>query len=166
MRPLPTSGISNADFSNDAHAFELLDAASKFPSVAHAPHPAIGRKKIASRDRPLPYQKLRKEGEVESLHLSRRSADIRKARFSCDHDDCEAKYVQKQGLNRHLLEKHNPNLCEYCGAKWGRPYEYRRHLKRHHPNVNHNMVLGKPSGSRRRNAIFVRRSTTGFASHH
>lgn len=64
-------------------------------------------------------------------------------------------YAQKQGLNRHRLEKHNPSLCKYCGAKWGRPYEYRDHLEKNHPHVDRDMELGKPVGSRRRSAIFV-----------
>ena len=78
-----------------------------------------------------------------------------KKKFRCN--DCGAKYVQRQGLNRHRIEKHEPNLCRYCGAKWARPYEYRDHLKKHHPDVDRDIELGKAAGSRCRSAIFVRR---------
>jgi hypothetical protein len=168
VRPLPASDISNGDLSNNTCSFTGrvtgVDTASNFlvaripPGTSYIPPPIKSREKRGPQDRADQYQKSKKKGKVESLHWSRRPADIHKARipqFSCD--DCGAKYVQRQGLNRHRREKHEPDLCMYCGAKWGRPYEYRDHLEKHHPNVDRDMELGKAAGSRRRSAIFVRR---------
>jgi hypothetical protein len=164
VRPLPASGISNGDLSSNTHSFTGVDTVSNLPvarilpGTSHVPPPIESRKRREPQDRPHQYNKSRTKGKVESLHLSKRPADIRKARtprFSCN--DCGAKYVQRQGLNRHRREKHKPNLCMYCGAKWGRPYEFRDHLEKHHPDVDRDMALGKPAGSRRRSAIFVRR---------
>jgi hypothetical protein len=44
----------------------------------------------------------------------------------------------------------------FCDAEWGRPYEYRDHLEKHHPEIDSDMVLGKVAGSRRRSACFAR----------
>ena len=162
-RLLPASGISNGNFSNNVHSFTHVDTASNLPmalilpGTLHTPPPVKSRAKIKSHDRPHQYKKSRKKGEVQSLHWSRRSADIHKARipqFSCD--DCGAKYVQQQGLNRHHREKHQPSLCMFCDAEWGRPYEYREHLEKHHPDIDPDMVLGKVAGSRRWSACFAR----------
>jgi hypothetical protein len=158
--PLPASGISIGDSSNNTYAFTCVDAASDFPvsipaGTSHIPPPIESREKREPQDRPDQYKKSKKEGEVEPSRWSGRPADIHKAQFSCH--DCGAKYVQLQGLNRHRREKHEPNLCLYCGAKWGRPYDYRNHLKKHHPGVDRDIELGKAAGSRRRSAIFVRR---------
>jgi hypothetical protein len=71
--------------------------------------------------------------------------------FSCS--VCGAKYRQRQGLIRHHREKHETSLCLYCDAKWGRPYQYRDHLEKHHPDVDPDMVLGKAAGARRRSGI-------------
>jgi hypothetical protein len=131
--------------------------ASILPGTSHIPPPVESREKREPQDRPYQYQKLKKKGEVESLHWSRRPADIRKARiprFLCD--ECGAEYAQRQGLNRHHREKHEPSLCMYCDAEWGRPYEYRDHLEKHHPDVDRDMILGKTAGSRRRSASFAR----------
>jgi hypothetical protein len=164
VRLLPASGISNANFSNNTHSFPHVDTASNFPvplilpDTSHTPPRVESRERRESQDRPHQYQQSRKKGEVQSLHWSRRPADIHKARipqFSCD--DCGAKYVQQQGLNRHHREKHKPSLCMYCDVEWGRPYEYRDHLEKHHPDVDPDMVLGKAAGSRRRSACFVTR---------
>jgi hypothetical protein len=162
VRLLPASGISNGNFSNNTHSFTHVDSVSNFPvalilpGTLHTLPPVENREKRESQDRPHQYQKSRKKGEVQSLHWSRRPADIHEVRipqFLCD--DCGAKYVQQQGLNRHHREKHKPSLCMYCDAKWGRPYEYRDHLEKHHPNVDPDMVLGKAAGSRRRSACFA-----------
>lgn len=44
----------------------------------------------------------------------------------------------------------------YCDAEWGRPYEYRDHLERYHPDVDPDLILGKAAGSRRKSACFAR----------
>ncbi|KAI0265259.1 hypothetical protein BGY98DRAFT_1191886 [Russula aff. rugulosa BPL654] len=147
VRPLPASGISNGDLSSNTHSFTGVDTVSNLPvarilpGTSHVPPPIESQKRREPQDRPHQYNKSRTKA--------------RTPRFSCN--DCGAKYVQQQGLNRHRREKHKPNLCMYCGAKWGRPYEFRDHLEKHHPDVDRDMALGKPAGSRRRSAIFVRR---------
>ena len=163
VRLLPASGTSNKDRLNNIHSSTHVDTAFNIPlapilhGASHLP-PVESREKRGLQDRSHPYRKSRKKGAVDSLHWSRRRPEIPKARtdpqFSCD--DCGAKYAQKQGLNRHRLEKHNPSLCKYCGAEWGRPYVYRNHLEEHHPDVDRDMELGKQEGSRRRSAVFVR----------
>jgi hypothetical protein len=160
--PLPAFGISP----NNTHPFTRVDAASNFPvalippGTSHIPPPVKGRGKREPQVRFHQYQTSRMKGELESLHWSRRPADVHKARiprFFCD--DCDAKYVQLQGLNRHRQEKHErdePSLCIRCDAKCGRPYEYRAHLEKHNPDVDSDIILGKAAGSRRRTAYFAR----------
>ena len=53
---------------------------------------------------------------------------------------------------RHYRAKHDPNSCMYCGASWSRPYQYRDHLEKYHRDVDPDLVLGKPPGSRCRRA--------------
>ncbi|KAI0274358.1 hypothetical protein BGY98DRAFT_74378 [Russula aff. rugulosa BPL654] len=149
VRPLPASDISNGDLSNNTYSFTGrvtgVDTASNFlvaripPGTSYIPPPIESRGKREPQDRADQYQKSKKRARIPQ--------------FPCD--DCGAKYVQQQGLNRHRREKHEPNLCKYCGAKWARPYEYRDHLEKHHPNVDRDMELGKVAGSRRRSAVFV-----------
>ncbi len=58
-------------------------------------------------------------------------------RFSCP--VCDVGFVQRQGLNRHNRDKHQPwNICPHCGVfKWSsaRHYLYTKHIKRDHPGV-------------------------------
>src|SRR6266852_2318449 len=63
---------------------------------------------------------------------------------------CGKRYARPGSVMRHYRAKHNPNSCTYCGARWSRPYQYRDHLEKHHRNVDPDLVLGKPLGSRRR----------------
>jgi hypothetical protein len=166
--PLPASGISTRDSSNNTYSFTRVDTACNFPvailpGTSHIPPPIESRERREPLGRPHQYKKSRKKGEIELWHWSRRPADIHKARiphipqFFCD--DCDAKHVQRQGFNRHRQEKHGhePRLCVYCDVEWGRSYEYRDHLEKHHPDVDPDMVLGKAAGSRRRSAYLVRR---------
>ena len=62
-------------------------------------------------------------------------------------------------MSRHRQKAHqNPHLCYVLGCefKWTRPYEYRAHLEKQHPNVNPDEVLDKPAGSRLRSTIIGR----------
>jgi hypothetical protein len=76
--------------------------------------------------------------------------------FSCD--TCGKRFVQSQGVTRHCREKHNrsPCTCMYCNVEWSRPYQYRAHLKKHHPGVDPDDVLRKQADSRRRSTIIRR----------
>ena len=166
---LPASGISNGDFSNNTHSFTRVDTAFNFPMALFPPGtshitPVESREEGGPQDQPHQYQNSRKKGEVQSLHWSRRPAGIRKActpRFSCD--DCGAKYAQPQGVYRHYRAKHNPRSCAYCGDEWSRPYQYRDHLEKHHPDVDPDMVLGKAAESRRRTAFFARHRSQQYS---
>lgn len=63
---------------------------------------------------------------------------------------CRKSYRQLQGLRRHIREAHNPSACHFCEFKWGRRYEYRDHLRKKHPGVHPDMILGKAPRPRRR----------------
>jgi hypothetical protein len=69
---------------------------------------------------------------------------------------CGKIFSQLQGINRHYREKHDPRLCLFCDVEWSRPYQYRDHLKTHHPDVDPDTVIGKTAGSRRRVASLAR----------
>jgi hypothetical protein len=81
----------------------------------------------------------------------RRLAGIRgdsKGPYSCN--ICGKVYAQPQGVTRHHREAHQVSVCMYCGEfRWGRLYQFKKHLKAKHPNVDHTM-LGGPTGSRRK----------------
>jgi hypothetical protein len=64
-------------------------------------------------------------------------------------DTCGKIFSQLQGINRHYREKHDPRLCLFCDVEWSRPYQYRDHLKTHHPDVDPDTGIGKTAGSRR-----------------
>ena len=75
--------------------------------------------------------------------------------YSCD--ACGERYSQLQGVSRHRRRAHNnPHSCLRCNFKWSRPYQYRDHLMKHHPDVDCDYVLGKPAGSRSRSTIIGR----------
>ena len=61
---------------------------------------------------------------------------------------CGEGFAQPQGVNRHHRAKHDPSSCIYCGAIWSRPYQYRDHIEKQHPEVDPNLILGKAAGSR------------------
>ncbi|KAH9170765.1 hypothetical protein EDB89DRAFT_1975688 [Lactarius sanguifluus] len=60
-----------------------------------------------------------------------------RSRFSCR--ACDVGFVQKQALNRHNRDKHQPrNICPHCGVfKWSpaRRYLFTKHFERDHPGV-------------------------------
>ena len=77
-------------------------------------------------------------------------------RYFCS---CGKGYSQPQGVLRHRRAAHNePYSCFSlpCRFKWTRPCEYRVHLRKRHPKVNSDKVLGKPAGDRCRSTIIGR----------
>ncbi|KAI9436347.1 hypothetical protein H4582DRAFT_2058997 [Lactarius indigo] len=72
---------------------------------------------------------------TSSIRVARASRN--RTRFSCG--VCDVGFVQRQGLNRHNGDKHQPkNICPHCGVfKWSpaRHYLFTRHFKRDHPGV-------------------------------
>ncbi|KAH9171139.1 hypothetical protein EDB89DRAFT_1973124 [Lactarius sanguifluus] len=60
-----------------------------------------------------------------------------RSKFSCR--VCDVGFVQRQGLNRHNRDKHQPrNICPHCGVfTWSpaRHYLFTKHFERDHPGV-------------------------------
>lgn len=58
-------------------------------------------------------------------------------RFSCR--VCDVSFAQRQGLNRHNRDKHQPwNICPHCGVfEWSqaRHYLFTKHVKKDHPGI-------------------------------
>ena len=77
---------------------------------------------------------------------------------------CGERFAQPQGVNRHYRAKHDPSSCIYCSAKWSRPYQYRDHIEKQHPDVDPDLVLGKAAGSRRK-ATVIRRDQPPAIKH-
>ena len=101
---------------------------------------------------------LRRKGVAVSLRPARRPAGMREAPerpFSCH--TCDKRFAQPQGVSRHRKVTHdNPPSCLRCDFKWTRPCLYRIHLKKCHPDIDLDKVLGKPAGSRRKSTIIGR----------
>jgi hypothetical protein len=119
------------------------------PLASAIPTPSVGQR--ASRNRSHPSNKTRRQRTEESSQSSSRQHNgiqALKRPYACD--ICGESYKQRQGVRRHYRAKHNPNSCMHCDAKWSRPYQYRDHLKKHHHDVDPDLELGKPPGSRRR----------------
>ena len=108
-----------------------------------------------------------KKGAAGPLWRARRPAGMRKVYerpFSCD--ICGKRYTQRQGVSRHSQAVHrNSHSCFGCDFKWSRPYQYRIHLERWHPDVDPDRVLGKSAGSRRRSTIIGRDLPQHFPLH-
>lgn len=96
----------------------------------------------------------KKRAEEPSTARSSGQPSALKRPYVCQ--TCGKRYAQPGGVLRHYRAKHNPNSCTYCGARWSRPYQYRDHLERHHRDVDPDLVLGKPPGSRRRAEVIGR----------
>jgi hypothetical protein len=70
-----------------------------------------------------------------------------KSLYSCN--VCGNIYSQPQNVTRHYREAHERRLCLYCDFKSSRNYKYRDHLKRHHPDVDPDVVLGQANSTRK-----------------
>ena len=66
--------------------------------------------------------------------------------YSCN--VCGNIYTQ-QNVTRHYREAHERILCLYCDFKSSRRYEYKAHLKKHHPDVDPDVVLGQANSTRK-----------------
>ena len=98
----------------------------------------------------FPSEKSEERPVTTSSRSFRRLAGTRgasKGPYSCN--ICGKMYAQPQGVTRHHREAHQVSVCMYCGEfNWGRLYQFKRHLKVKHPNVDH-MMLGGSTESRR-----------------
>lgn len=115
--------------------------------------------RIAFQDRPHQSEK-RGQGDAGASSLSfRRPASTRrvpKGPYSCD--ICRKVYAQPQGVSRHHREAHSSKTCTYCGDfEWGRPYRFKEHLKRRHPNIDPDVAVDEARRIHRRAATTIRR---------
>jgi DNA-directed RNA polymerase subunit RPC12/RpoP len=120
-------------------------------------NPSSSIEQRASRNRSHQCKITRKMRAEEKSRSSRQPAGMLEALkrpYICH--TCGKRYAQPGGVMRHFRAKHKPNSCTYCGARWSRPYQYRDHLERHHRDVDPDLVLGKPAGSRRRAEVIGR----------
>ena len=77
-----------------------------------------------------------------------------RGRYSCN--ICGQDYAQPQGLTRHQWEKHKARLCMYCREfTWGRPYLFRRHLVKRHPDIDPNAAMDEVTRIRRSTTIRI-----------
>lgn len=157
---LAASGIRNGDFSNNIRSYIPVEAVSNFPipptppSTSYMPPSVQCREEKDPQYRPHRSQKTRKRSVAASPKRPNDTCGALEPPFQCN--TCGKIFKQPQGRNLHDREKHNPSLCIYCDFKWSRPYLYREHIKKCHPDVNPDAVLGKPKGSRRRATCFAR----------
>jgi hypothetical protein len=100
------------------------------------------------RKKPNQSPRTRNKRVAVSSRLPRQSAGGLERSYPCK--ACGERYAQPQGVNRHYRAKHNPFSCIYCGINWSRRYQYRDHIKKQHPDVDPDLVLGKAPGSRRK----------------
>jgi hypothetical protein len=122
----------------------------------------------ASRARPHQSRELNRETTPASFTRgpapSTRYSCIRETArrlYSCK--DCGKEYAQPQGLRRHRIDTHEPELCIYClSFQWGRPYILRKHLKDKHPELNLDAALEVAMRSRRGTTRLPRRLMMNF----
>jgi hypothetical protein len=107
-----------------------------------------------TRNKPNQSRRMRNKRVEAPSRSSRQSGGMREVLerpYPCK--ACGERYAQPQGVNRHYRAKHDPSSCIYCGAKWSRPYQYRDHIEKLHPDVDPDLVLGKAAGSRRKATV-------------
>jgi hypothetical protein len=110
-----------------------------------------------TRNKPNQSRRTRNKRVEASPRSPRRSAgmhEVLERPYLCK--ACGERYAQPQGVNRHYRAKHDPSSCIYCGAQWSRPYQYRDHIEKQHPDVDPDLVLGKAAGSRRKATVIGR----------
>jgi len=139
--------------SDQSHRY-IVGTTPNLPLASAIPTPSVVQR--ASRNRSHSSNKTRKRTEGSSQSSSRQHNGVQalKRPYACN--ICGESYKQPQGVMRHYRAKHEPNSCMYCDVKWSRPYQYRDHLKKHHHDVDPDLVLGKPPGSRRRTTVIGR----------
>jgi hypothetical protein len=143
-------------------AREDVSSAFKFSGQCHQYAP-VGTVTPNLASPTFPFEKSEKRPATPAAASSRsyrRRAKTRrgpKSQFSCN--ICGKVYAQPQGVTRHHREAHQVSKCMYCGVfKWGRPYQFRKHLKEKHPNVDPENMPGRPMTFRRKVTIIPSQS--------
>jgi hypothetical protein len=135
-----------------------FSAPAALPGTSNAPTVVQNQARNAFRDRPPHFEKRGKDNTGASSRPFRLPARIRgapKGPYSCN--ICRKVYAQPQGVTRHLRETHRTSICTYCGDfEWGRPYRFKEHLKRRHPDVDPDAALDEATRIYRR-PITIRR---------
>ena len=122
------------------------------------------QEQLASRDRDMPQQFQETDSDTSnpatpSSQSSQQPADTRgaaKGEYTCH--ICLKIYSQKQGVRRHQREKHNASLCMHCYSfEYGRPYRYKEHLRKYHPDVNIDKALADAARTYRETTMSSKR---------
>lgn len=127
-------------------AIPNVSIASPIPSSSFAQRTSRNRSEITRKKRVEEPPRSSRQRQQGGMHEAQTQA--LKRPYICF--TCGKRYAQPGGVRRHQRAKHSPNSCTYCSATWSRPYQYRDHLEKHHRDVDPDLVLGKPAGSRRR----------------
>jgi hypothetical protein len=81
------------------------------------------------------------------------SAPSRRLQYLCNVPGCGRAFAQRQGVTRHQREAHaelgfgTNRRCGRCGEPWARPYMFKEHLKKMHPDVDADAELEKVKDS-------------------
>lgn len=128
---------------------------SNFPRISRALTIVRYHEQSALRCQPYGIQKSENRPTATSSRSYRRRAGIRgtpKRPYPCK--ICGKVYAQPQGVTRHHREAHQTCKCMYCDDfKWGRRYQFRKHLEEQHPDVDPGSILGKPMVSHLKVAV-------------
>jgi len=141
--------------SDQSHQLAPVDTAPNFlasstvPTISCTPTALQFQQQSASQDK-LQRSHLSGEGPTATSRSHPRRSGKRgtpKRPYPCD--ICGKSYAQPQGVTRHHREAHRASVCTYCGDfRWGRPYQFRKHIKERHPNIDPDTVLYGRTGSR------------------
>ena len=122
---------------------------SPVPKISHAQTIVQNQPRSVFRDQSHQFEKRAQGDAKTSSQWPSSTRRVPKGPYSCD--ICRKVYAQPQGVKRHQRETHSTNTCTYCGDfKWGRPYRFREHLKRRHPDVDPDVALDEASRIHRR----------------
>ena len=145
-----TNGLSESLRYAPVYTVFSSSTTSALPKTSYPPTAVQYQARNASQDRPQAYQ-FEKRGEATTEAPSqsrsiRRPASMRRvpkcSSYSCN--ICRKVYAQPQGVTRHHRETHSTNICTYCGDfEWGRPYRFKAHLKKRHPEVDPDAALNE-----------------------
>jgi hypothetical protein len=127
-----------------------LSVPSTFSRIPSTPDVVQLQEQIALQDQPYQFHKMGKGPKTQSSQSPRRqisTSGALKCPYSCD--ICGKRYSQPQGVGRHRREVHEARPCVYChDYEWGRPYLYRRHMQRRHPDIGPDPTLQQTTGTR------------------
>jgi len=148
--------------SNLGHQYTFADTRSNFAALSTLPGvpsmSTVVRCQAQRTREPSQFEKAGNGSTVASSQSCRRPNGIRgglKGTYSCS--ICGKRYSQPQGVRRHQREMHEARLCIYCrDFEWGRPYRFREHLQKWHPDVDPDAALEEATGTRHKETMTMR----------